>query len=157
MFVAPYRLTPSLQPPDPDPSSHAEFTSIIKLDVPPTQNLHGYETECNRGKYSLNWDLWADFDTWRTQEQWSKSIEFGQKNLQITGPDVRWAKYVCSRQGANGEATHIPKSDQRNMGTKWTKCPCCLMVKTYQDTTKLLGTYYQIHSHSIGEKNVKFM
>jgi hypothetical protein len=160
MFIAPYRFTATGPTLLLDPAGTTGSESTIIVGPTRQRDLHGFDQEWKKGKYSLCWESWSDFDAWRCQEQQSKSIEFVRKNVRSAGPGIGWKQrheYVCGRQGAGGEDNYVPKCDRkRNLEPKRIKCPCRLLVKTYPDTTKILGKYIQEHSHPIGRENVKF-
>jgi hypothetical protein len=67
--------------------------------------------------------------------------------------------YVCACR-ETGEKKEYSKKQEWNykLPTKCVEhdCPCCLVVKSYPDTSKLLGKYCDEHSHKIGDKNLRF-
>ncbi|KAJ7154347.1 hypothetical protein C8R43DRAFT_885158 [Mycena crocata] len=94
-------------------------------------------------------------------ESRDKSIEFIKKESPPRHPNTTtWQEthvYVCSRQGSGGHSAYRPKHNwDRKIDSKRTGCPCRLTVKTYPDTSEVLGYYKEDHSHVIGDENLKF-
>jgi hypothetical protein len=111
--------------------------------------------------YSLRWPSWQDFETWRQKEQRNNGIEFVRKNIRKAGAGLLWKErheFVCARQGAGSVPKYAPKNPnrKRNVPSKRSGCPCRLTIKTYTNSSELLGMYSQEHAHQIGDENLRF-
>jgi hypothetical protein len=144
---------------DPGP----EFCSVPPVDsIPPSSPLVGsfeYDLQHN---YKLRWGSIRSMHAWMKSECRDKSIEFVKKKFRPRNPNTpAWNEthvYVCARQGSGGKSKYRPtKGWTRKISSKRTGCPCRLTVKTYPDTTEVLGFYKSDHEHPIGDENLKYM
>lgn len=107
----------------------------------------------------------SDMSVWLRDEEKRRTIQFDVKESRRNKntKDHHWLIkhiYVCARQGSGGKSKYVPKHPDRvrNIPARRAEegCPCRLTVKTYPDTTAVLGLYVAEHSHPIGDANVKY-
>jgi hypothetical protein len=102
---------------------------------------------------------------WLRAEERKNTIEFVVKEARPNKnkKDHHWLVkhiYVCARQGSGGVKKYDPKHPDRvrNIPARRAEdgCTCRLTVKTYPDTSNILGLYVPEHSHPIGNANVVY-
>jgi hypothetical protein len=124
-----------------------------------------YEHDIADGEYTLKWNSLAEMQFWMRNKERKHTIEFVVKeprhNKNKKGHHwlVKYI-YVCARQGSGRKSKYVPKHPDRvrNVPARRAEdgCPCHLTVKTYPDTTLVLGLYVAEHSHPIGDDNVVY-
>jgi hypothetical protein len=120
-----------------------------------------YPSDLASGKFLLHWQSWEEVKVWISKEQEMKSIEIRLKEVLRNGKG-RWLEqhvYVCARRGTGGKKEYSKKQEWNyKLPTKRIEhgCPCRLVIKSYPDTSELLGKYRNEHSHEIGDENLKF-
>ena len=73
---------------------------------------------------------------------------------------MSWLVFVCSRYGTGGAKEYVrlhPEWMDRKVGSKITKCPASLTVKTYMNTETILGIYDAHRNHPIGDDNLRYL
>ncbi|KAF8143614.1 hypothetical protein K438DRAFT_1783632 [Mycena galopus ATCC 62051] len=105
----------------------------------------------------------GEMKIWLRNEERNNTIEFVVKEPRpnTNKKDHFWLVkhiYVCAHQGSGGKSKYVPKNPDRlrNIPARRAAegCPCRLTVKTYPDTTIVLGLYVREHSHPVGDANV---
>ena len=119
-----------------------------------------FQHDIASGKFNMQWLSMYDFEIWMQNEQKSKSIEL---KLHDSYPSKQNSfllrqRFVCGRNGTGGTKIYERKHPEwkRKIGKKVVGCPCSLIVKTYPDTTCVLGKYTDEHTHMLGQANLKF-
>ena len=105
---------------------------------------------------------WADTDaflTWLATEEAEKSIKLVVSQIKRSDSSV-WRErrvYRCAREfmGWKKDRQNITQSE-RAIPSKKTGCRCCLTIKMYPQTDKILGKYDEEHDHTIGDENLRF-
>jgi len=65
--------------------------------------------------------------------------------------------FRCSREHLGGKWDYERTTQlDRKIKTKKTGCQCCLIIKKYPHTKKILGKYNEEHDHMIGDPNLQF-
>lgn len=129
--------------------------------TPVDQLIGTFEYDQENG-YSLQWDSWAEMESFVRAEEERKNIELVRKEIRRNKrPTKRWVEthyFVCARQGAGGASKYTKKKPgwTRSVPLKRTRCDCRLTVKTYPGTNVILGAYQSEHMHAIGQENACF-
>jgi hypothetical protein len=122
-----------------------------------------YPSDLVSGKLLLCWQSWEEVKVWITKEQEMKSIEIQLKEVLRNGKG-KWLEqhvYVCACGGTGGKKEYLKKQEWNcKLPTKCIEhvhgCLCCLVVKSYPDTSEFLGKYCNKHSHKISDENLRF-
>lgn len=151
-----------------DPTSNTSVPhTAYNSDVPSSQSLSygDYQRDVATGKYNKCWDSLLSFQTWLKDEECTKLIEFRRKERRLntgqsSGGWTEMSYFVCARQGTGGKKPYIKKHPDRGRKVPVKRCEdgcsCRLVVKSYPNTSAVLGTYQPTHSHPIGEENARF-
>ena len=112
-------------------------------------------------KFNMKWPTMHNFKVWMENEQKLKSIEL-KLRYSYTSKHKAYLhrqRFGCGRNGTGGEKIYVKKhpEQKRKIGKKVIGCPCSLVVKTYPDTPCVLGNYNDVHTHPLGQTNLKFM
>ncbi|KAF8056882.1 hypothetical protein FPV67DRAFT_1372462, partial [Lyophyllum atratum] len=130
--------------------------------VPPINLRGSYEYDQAHG-FNLKWSNVAELERWIKKEEETKTIELIRKEARPNPDkggfhlwDTRYF-YVCGRSFTGGKNKYTKKhSWTRKVPVKRTGCPCRLTVASYPGTDTLLGMYNDVHTHDIGNQNVRF-
>ncbi|EDR01871.1 uncharacterized protein LACBIDRAFT_332839 [Laccaria bicolor S238N-H82] len=129
--------------------------------TPVNQLIGTFEYDRENG-YDLQWDSWAEMESFVCAEEERKNIELVRKEIwRNKRPNKRWVEthyFVCARQGAGGASKYTKKKPgwTRSVPLKRTRCDCRLTVKTYPGMSVVLGAYQSEHMHMIGQENACF-
>lgn len=124
-----------------------------------------YHRDVATGNYNMCWESLHSFQTWLKDEEGTKLIELRRKERRLNKgqSDAGWTEmsyFVCAREGSGGEKPYQKKHPERGRKVPGKRCEngctCRLMVKSYPNTSAVLGTYTSTHSHPIGDENAKF-
>jgi hypothetical protein len=115
--------------------------------------------DCEKG--GMTWE-WADaniFLTWLANKELEKSIELIVSQVERSDSPIWWEQcvYRCTREhtGRKCDCQRITQWE-RTIPLKKTGCWCCLTIKLYPDTNKILRKYDEQHDHTIGDNNLWF-
>ncbi|KAJ6554775.1 hypothetical protein B0H19DRAFT_1263077 [Mycena capillaripes] len=117
-----------------------------------------YKRNLADGDSTLKWNCLAEMQFWMRNEERTHTIQFFMKEPRYSKnkKDHYWLVkhiYVCVCQ----KSMYVPKHDRTRDIPAWRAeagYPCRLTVKTYPDTTMVLGRY--AHSHPVGDDNVLY-
>ncbi|KAJ7270576.1 hypothetical protein C8J57DRAFT_1065834 [Mycena rebaudengoi] len=126
------------------------------LQAPPRGS---FQHDLASSNFQKSWKNWADFQSWRAQEQQKLCIELRLIHTHARMPAyIRKLRYVCSRAGTGRvkEYTKLHPDWARKLPTKKTDCECSLVVKQYPGTETILGAYSEEHNHPLGNANLRF-
>ena len=105
---------------------------------------------------------WADADaflTWLAAEELEKAIELIVSQVERSDSPI-WQErrvYQCGREYTGGKHDRQRTTEwERTIPSKKTGCRCCLTIKLYLDTDKILRKYEEQHDHVIGDENLCF-
>jgi hypothetical protein len=105
----------------------------------------------------------GEMQIWLRNEEWSNTIEFIIKEPRpnTNKKDHHWLMkhiYVCAHRDSGGKSKYVLKNPDRIRNIPACRaedgCGCRLTVKTYPDTSNVLGLYIAEHSHPVGNANV---
>ncbi|KAJ7784158.1 hypothetical protein B0H16DRAFT_1402021 [Mycena metata] len=173
-YTGRFRLEPSDPPPGPTtrlaatsptappvPAEDLQLVFRVFPDPTPQKPRQGsFEYDLASSKYPIRWEKFRDFEVWLANEQQAQTIELRLVNTYHISPLYdRQLRYVCSRAGTGGkkEYTKLHPEWNRKIQSKFTDCPCSLIVKQYPGTTVVLGKYSQDHNHPTGNGNLRFV
>jgi hypothetical protein len=115
--------------------------------------------DCEKGGMKREW---ADYDTfldWLATEEAANSVEFILSQVERSDLPI-WQErrvYRCAREYSGGKLNREKITErERTIPSKKTGCRCCLMIKHYLHTDKILGKYEDRHDHAIGDENLRF-
>ncbi|KAJ7716436.1 hypothetical protein B0H16DRAFT_1388907 [Mycena metata] len=103
----------------------------------------------------MRWENFRDFEVWLATEQQAQMIELRLVNTYHISPLYdRQLRYVYSGAGTGGkkEYTKLYPEWNRKIQSKFTDCPCSLIVKQYPGTTVVLD-----HNRPTGNGNLRFV
>ena len=116
----------------------------------------GFNSDRASGKFNQIWTSLANFERWRQEQRRVYSIELLPAHTRH-GVHYIWKQiYKCGQEGTGGKKNYEKKTSDRNrkIGSKWTGCPCQVVVKAYPGRDTLLGKYIVDHDHPIGIENL---
>ncbi len=142
----------------------SENTCIAKREArpedPATTTQRGSITyNCTKGGMTCEWDNDTVFLAWRATEEHEKGIELIASELKHSSSLIwrerRVFRCSCECSGGKWDYECTTQSD-RKVKSKKTGCQCCLIIKKYPHTEKVLGKYNEEHDHMIGDPNLRF-
>ncbi len=148
---------------DPGPSAPPlELCLDLDLDnaeCPATSRSRGgFTWDWEKGKYILEWENLAEFETWCRDEERIYSIELIVSTTRPGGRLWSWHQlFVCGRERSGG-GTYTKAHPEREpkIGTKKSGCRCAVVIKSYPHTPIVLGRYLAEHDHKIGSANIAY-
>src|SRR5271163_2741834 len=125
-------------------------------------SVGSFENDHQAGGYTLCCGNIQEFERWKLKEEERNIVEIIKK--QHFKPTALTAKlwttkqiYICARGHSGGRSKYQKKHDQeRSIPSKKVGCSCRLTLKTYPNTSKILGLYVDRHTHETGNKNMCF-
>ncbi|KAE9395218.1 hypothetical protein BT96DRAFT_789101, partial [Gymnopus androsaceus JB14] len=121
--------------------------------------IGGFNYERDHG-YQILWDSLDSAHRWLKREMAEKTIELRRKDFtRNRNESPVWLEksiYICAWNGTGGIKKEEKMQRNYKVGTKRIKggCQCCLTMKTYPETSKVLGLYKVEHTHELGNANI---
>lgn len=123
------------------------------------RRVGSYEHDLQSG-YTLRWKNMSEMESWMIKEEEKSTVEFSRKEIRPTQDATLWINkymYVCGRNHSGGKDKYTKKYQwKRKVPVKRTGCPMRLTIKTYPNTSEVLGKLTGEHSHPIGNSNARF-
>lgn len=163
-------------PPEPQSAAYHTFNAV-PTEPPPeaTQaqgaNIKGFEGQPVFLRGSFEWDIqsrwfthrWESLDEftgWLESEKLENTVELLCRNItkSRSGAFLLKKHYVCARNSKRDKkrASKSAPDSGRKKSTKRTGCQCALTIKTYPNTSEVLGHFQSDHSHELGNANLCF-
>lgn len=169
-MISRFRLDPFITAASIDTTNSAaqgtSFTNVLRFEAPShdvANSTGNYEKDLCGGKFNKSWDNLPAMLAWlRAEEEFViMELRLNKRTEHPAGDRGAWMNqyyYYCARQGTGGLHRYVRKHPEWNhkVGTKRTGCTCQLQVKSYPNTTLLLGKYLPTHSHPVGEPNARY-
>jgi hypothetical protein len=106
---------------------------------------------------TYEWGNDDEFGEWLAAKESKKSIELIVSQV-IRSESPIWQEwcvlwYGREYMGGRQECENVGQSE-RKIPSKKMGCWCCLMIKQYPHTEKILGKYEDEHDHAVGNDNL---
>jgi len=142
----------------------SENTRVAKREArpedPATTTQRGSITyDRTKGGMTCEWDNNTTFLAWHAMEERKKGIELIASELKHSSSLIWQERRVfrCLREHSGGKWDYeCTTQSDRKVKSKKTGCQCCLIIKKYPHTEKILGKYNEEHDHMIGDPNLQF-